>query len=383
MPHFDVIVAGLGVMGSAALWQLSKSGVRALGLEAGGPAHDDGSSHGGTRIFRRAYAEGPLYLPLLNLAHEGWCELQASSAHPLMVPTGGVFIGPTATGFAAGSLQTARAGNIEHALWEGAELTRKLPQFKIEPRMQAVFEPGAYALASDAARLHLLDEAVRLGARLQYGSKVTSIARTEAGLRITTGAGDELCCRALIVTAGAWMGELLPELAAYLSPKHVPVYWFAPRPGCEAQFTAERFPVFVYECGDGTQLYGIPAQASAERGVKIGIHNRQQLAWDAGRRPALNEELRAQAAHYVARVFPDLMPQPIAAKWCIYTFTPDGSFLIGTSRRIPGVHYASACSGHGFKFAPAIGRVLAALALEQPTPVAIEAFAPDRFSAIQ
>jgi sarcosine oxidase len=383
MQHFDVIVAGLGVMGSAALWQLSKSGVRVLGLEAGGPAHHNGSSHGGTRIFRRAYAEGPLYLPLLSLAHSGWRELQSSTEQPLMIPTGGVFIGPAATGFAAGSLRTAVAGNIEHALWEGAEMGQRLPQFNLEPGMQAVFEPGAYVLASDAARLQLLDEAVRSGARVQYGSTISSIAHTDAGLRVTTGAGDALACKAAILTTGAWLGELLPELAAHLSPKHVPVYWFAPRPGCEAQFAADRFAVFVYECGDGTQLYGIPAQASAERGVKIGIHNRQQLPWDAGRKPTLTEELRAEAALYVARVFPDLLPQPIAAKWCIYTFTPDGSFLIGTSQRLPGVHYASACSGHGFKFAPAIGGVLAALALQQPLPVAIDAFALERFGGVR
>jgi sarcosine oxidase len=383
MQHFDVIVVGLGVMGSAALWQLSKAGVRVLGLETGGPSHDNGSSHGGTRIFRRAYAEGPTYLPLLNLAHTGWCELQSSTAQPLMIPTGGVFIGPAASGFAAGSLRTARTGNIEHALWEGAEMSRRLPQFNIEPGMQAVFEPGAYALASDAARLRLLDEAVRLGAQVQYGSTAASIVHTAAGPRVTTRAGATLPCQAAIVATGAWMDELLPELAAHLTPKHVPVYWFAPRPSCAAQFAADRFPVFVYECGDGTQLYGIAAQASGELGVKIGIHNRQQLAWDAGRKPVLSEELRAEAAHYVARVFPDLLPQPIAAKWCIYTFSPDGSFLIGTSRRLPGVHYASACSGHGFKFAPAIGAALAALALQQPLPVAIDAFAQDRFGGLE
>jgi sarcosine oxidase len=135
--------------------------------------------------------------------------------------------------------------------------------------------------------------------------------------------------------------------------------------------------VFVYECSDTTQLYGIPA-GSGERTVKIGFHNRQQLPWDEGRKPVLSKELRNEIARYVRRIFPDLMPEPSAASWCIYTLSPDGSFLIGESQQLPGVYYASACSGHGFKFAPAIGRVLGALALGEPPPVPIGAFAANR-----
>lgn len=378
MQQYDVIVVGLGAMGAAALWRLSKAGARVLGLETHGPVHRHGSSHGATRIFRRAYFEGTSYLPLLNLAHAGWQELQATTPRRLTHATGAVFIGPQRSGLVEGSLRTASDGGIEHSRWDGAALRSRLPQFNIEAGMHALFEPGAYAVASEAGRLQMLDEAVRHGAEISYGIPAVAIAHGTAGLSITSRAGVVTRCKAAVVTAGAWMRELLPELAAHLAPKHVPVYWFEPRPGSEARFTSAAMPVFVYECSDGALLYGIPT-GMGERGVKIGLHNRQQLDWADGPKPVLQASLREEIGQYVARIFPDLVPEPVESHWCIYTQSPDGSFLIGAAQRIPGVYYASACSGHGFKFAPAIGSVLAALALQQQPPVGIDAFSVQRF----
>jgi sarcosine oxidase len=378
MQQYDVIVVGLGVMGAAALWRLSKAGARVLGMEAHGPVHRYGSSHGATRIFRRAYFEGASYLPLLNLAHAGWQELQATTPRRLIHATGGVFIGPQGSALVDGSVRTAGAGGIEHSHWDTAALRSHLPQFGIDAGMHGLFEPGAYAVASEAGRLQMLDESVRHGAEICYGNSAVSITHSSKGLSITNRAGVTTRCKSAVITLGAWMSELLPELAMHLDPKHVPVYWFEPRPGCEARFTADALPVFVYECSDGALLYGIPA-GTGERGVKIGLHNRQQLPWVDGPKPALHAGLRAEMAHYVARIFPDLVPEPIDAQWCIYTLSPDGSFIFGAAQRIPGVYYASACSGHGFKFAPGIGSVLAALALGEPPPVTIDAFAAGRF----
>jgi sarcosine oxidase len=379
MQQYDVIVVGLGAMGAATLWRLAQAGARVLGVETGGPVHRNGSSHGATRIFRRAYFEGTSYLPLLSLAHAGWQELQATTPRRLTHATGGVFIGPRNSELVAGSVHTARAGNIEHAHWDTAALRSHLPQFGVEEGMHALFEPGAYALASEAARLQMLDESVRHGAEIRYGTSAVSIEHSAAGLGITNRAGVTTRCKSVVMTAGAWMSELLPELATHLHPQHVAVYWFEPRPGCEARFTAEALPVFVYECSDGAQLYGVPA-GTGERGVKIGLHNRQRQPWSDAPKPALHAGLRAEIAHYATRIVPELAPEPIDAQWCIYTLSPDGSFLIGAAQRIPGVYYASVCSGHGFKFAPAIGSVLAALALGEPPPVPIDAFSAARFT---
>lgn len=381
-PHYDVAVIGLGVMGAATLWRLAHAGARVVGLEAGGPTHSNGSSHGATRIFRRAYFEGPGYLPLLNLAHQGWQELQATTPQRLSYATGGVFIGPKHTGLVEGSLRTARAGNVEHAEWDAAALRTHLPQFNVEAGMHAVFEPGAYALASEAARLQMLSEAVRHGAEIRYGSSVTALGGS-AGVVGVTIRGADIRAGRVVVTAGAWCSQLLPELAAHLSPRHVPVYWFLPRAGCAARFTATALPVFVYECSDGALLYGIPEGGIAtgsglEHGVKVGLHNRQQQPWSESGKPVIGPELESEIASYVARILPDLAPQPCAARWCIYTLSPDGDFIIGAAQRQPGVYYASACSGHGFKFAPAIGSVLAALALGQPSPEPIDAFSVAR-----
>lgn len=381
MKRFDVVVVGLGIMGAASLWQLAHPGLRVLGIEAGGPTHAKGSSHGGTRIFRRAYWEGEAYLPLLNLAHTGWERLQSSSDKRLLVPAGGVFIGPRASDIVAGSLRTARTGNIAHESWDAAELGRRLPQFSASHDMQAVFEPGAYAIAAEDARLHMLSEAVDRQAQLCFGSSVQALHSSNGGICLDLSSGQQIQADAVIVTAGPWIANaLLPELRAYLTPKRVPIYWFAPRKGCEYAFTADNFPVFLYECKDGSLLYGIPSGASQEAGVKIGFHNRQQLPSDPdSAAPAIDATLIRQISSYVSAILPDLSPQPSRGKWCFYTMSGDESFLLGESQRHAGVYYASACSGHGFKFATGIGALLSSMAQKQALQIDITPFHPSRF----
>ncbi len=381
MKPYDVVVVGLGIMGSASLWRLAQAGARVLGIEAGGPMHCNGSSHGATRIFRRAYFEGAAYLPLLNLAHAGWQQLQATTDQRLTTPTGGLFMGPKATGVVASSVRTAIAGGIEHTHLDTTALRERFPQFTVDDGMHAVLEPGAYALASETVRLQMLTEAVQLGAQIQYGAAVESVEHVAAGLTVTTKAAQRVGCKAAIVTSGAWITRQFPELAAHVEPRRVPIYWFAPRSGLERQFGCEALLVFLYECSDGSLVYGIPAGTSTEPGVKIGFHNKQQQPCDpASDAPAIGPDLRREIGSYVAKLLPGLLPEPTHAKWCIYTVSRDESFLMGPCERIPGVFYASACSGHGFKFAPAIGSVLASLALDTAAPVAIEPFLSSRFA---
>jgi sarcosine oxidase len=381
MKHYDVIVIGLGIMGAAAGWRSAQAGLTVLGIEAGGPTHSDGSSHGATRIFRSAYQEGATYLPLLDLARHGWTELQAASGKRLMSPTGGLFIGPRHTGLVSGSLRTALAGGIDHEHWNAAELRRRMPQFAVEDNMHAIFEPGAFAIAAEDARLQMLNQSVRHGAALRYGCEVTTLENSGDDVVVGTRSGERFIAGRVIVTTGPWMARrLLPELAAQIVPHRIPIYWFAPRAGQEPRFDGERLPVFAYECNDGALLYGIPAGVSAERGVKIGFHNRQLRPADACTvAPELDDALRGEMAGYATRILPGLDAQPADAKWCFYTMSKDESFVIGDSRALKGVHYASVCSGHGFKFAPAIGKVLAALAQGQATPVDIRQFSVERF----
>ena len=173
---------------------------------------------------------------------------------------------------------------------------------------------------------------------------------------------------------------LLPELASVLEPKRVPIYWFEPRPGCAEKFSPTALPVFLYEAKDGALLYGIAAGESAESGVKIGFHNRQHVTYASSEEPAPAMKRYAhEIESYVAEIFPDLVPFPANGKWCIYTLTPDELFVFDRSSNLPNVFHANACSGHGFKFAPAIGQVLAEQGIGLRSSVDLGAFAFDRF----
>lgn len=383
MKQFDVVVVGLGIMGSAALWNISRSGLRVLGIESGGPLHTKGSSHGGTRIFRRAYCEGESYLPLLNLAHAGWERLQSTSDKRLLVPTGGVFIGSEATSVVSGSLRTAEEGRIPHSSWDATDLRRHLPQFRISDHMHAVYEPQAYVIAAEDAWLHMLTESVSHTAKTKilFGESVKSLESSTNGICLFLSSGVHIHADTVIVTAGPWIAKrLLPELSLYLTPNRMPIYWFEPRNGSEAKFQHDNFPFFLYECDDGSILYGIPSGASSETGVKIGFHNRQQVPGNPdSQAPPIDDALKNHISTYVAAILPDLLPEPIKVKWCFYTMSSDESFLIDESEQHAGVYYASACSGHGFKFATGIGEVLSCLAQKQSLPIDISGFHKRRF----
>ena len=379
--NYDVVVIGLGIVGAATLWRLAPNCKRVLGIEAAGPTHCYGSSHGGSRIFRRAYWEGEKYLPLLNRADDLWRELDLYGDRQLLFPTGGVFIGPESSRVVAGSIETARKGGIEHELWNTSKIRHNLPAYNAPDEMRAVYEPGAYAISASDARLGMLNEAVRQGAVTLFGESVTTLENLESGVRLRTRNGHTYTAGAVIITTGPWIADhLMPELKTYLEPRQVPVYWFTPKNGSEHLFSHKNFPVFLYELPDGGLLYGVPSINSSEPGVKIGFHNRQQNpsipAWKtAPVSPKSIEEISAA----VAAIFPNLDCSRVRAKNCFYTVSHDESFLLGPSTRLSSVYFASACSGHGFKFAPAIGDALANLACGSQTKISISAFSPSRF----
>lgn len=378
--RYDVVVIGLGIMGSAALWRLADAGARVLGVEAFGPRHGLGSSHGATRIFRRAYWEGEKYLRLLEQADSLWSALEAESGAPLCIRSGGLFVGPRATGMVERSTRTARAGGIAHELWDHAMLAEHAPAFATSSDLHAVFEPGAYAIAAEHSRLTMLDQAVRRSAIVGYGDPVVAVEPAADGFRIPLRTGRSVRADSVVVTTGPWHAQgFIDELASHVQPRQVPIYWFAPQAGAQHLFDAGRFPVFLVELEDGGLLYGTPSIGSTEPGVKIGFHNRQQRPASLGEAPGVVSAADEQEiSRRVQQVFPRLQPRPARSATCIYTMTADESFIIGTARAHPRIHYASACSGHGFKFAPAIGDALARLAQGEAPDVDIRSFSVDR-----
>jgi sarcosine oxidase len=380
----DVVVLGLGIMGASTLFHLSRRGVRALGIEAHGPLNSMGSSHGQSRIFRRAYWEGDHYVPLLNRSYAGWWELDDALPDTIARQTGGLFLGPASSTLVQGSRATAMRCGIEHECLDGPEIRDRFPAFQADDDVTAVYEPQAMVLDADRSRLGLLSRAVSGGARIAYGHTVQSVTQGPNGSVIVTGDGWRITCGAVVVTVGAWIGRLLPhEIAPLITPMRIPVYTFGVRESRRQEHRAGNFPIFLFENHGGALVYGLPESGSPEPAVKIGFHNRQLTPIDVdGERWPPTATERAEVWREIRGLFPGLRDAGRSIA-CVYTMSADEGFLMGRSREIEGVVYASACSGHGFKFAPGIGEVLAQLAIDGRSELDISVFDPARLAAVR
>jgi sarcosine oxidase len=370
----DVVVVGAGVVGAATAWALAERGARVLAVDAHGPTHPYGSSYGRGRIFRRAYWEGSSYLPLLNRANELWTELEETHGDTLLLRVGGVFFGPGGSGVVEHSRRTALLGGVEHEIWDAAQLADRFPWFRLGDGLTALYEPGAYTVLASHARLAMLDAAVHRRARVRFGEEVVWLRSAADGVEVGLRTGETISCGAVVLATGPWLqGALATGLGQVLTPVRVPVYWFR----ADGRRGIEGFPAFVYESAAGEVVYGVPERDE----VKIGFHNRQQRPGDPQNttHPVVSPRYRQEMAVMVARILTGIDPEPVRWRHCYYTLTPDGGFVIDRSQADLRVVHVSACSGHGFKFAPAVGECAAALALGEPAPVDLTPFIAARF----
>lgn len=379
MRNVDVVVAGLGVFGAAAAWSLAGRGATVLAVDPHGPTHRYGSSHGESRIFRRAYWEGAGYLPLLNRADVLWRELEHVHGERLLVRDGGVFMGSRSSGVVELSAKTAEAGGIEHELWTPERLNARFPWFEVGADMAALYEPGAYCVLANRARLAMLDAAVGRGALVRHGDGVEEVTEGRSGPAVRLRSGETVSCAAVITATGPWMHDTT-GLDGLLRPVRVPVYWFVTR----ARQGNEGFPAFLYESPGGEVVYGVPEPAYGGRALKIGFHNRQQRPGDPSDLTPheVPPEYVREIVEATGRIFGPLVePEPVGSRLCYYTMTPDTDFVIDRHPGRPGVVRVSACSGHGFKFGPAVGEAAAALALGEDPGVDLAPYSAARFSS--
>jgi sarcosine oxidase len=376
MAHFDVVVCGLGAMGSAALHHLAARGKRVLGLERYAPGHDRGSSHGRTRIIRLGYFEHPSYVPLLRRAYELWRELEAAAGRKLLHVTGIAEIGPPAGALVKGTLAASRLHGLRHETLAAPELMRRFPAFALPPDYVAVVQPDGGFVEVEPSIAANLSLAKAAGAQIRSGERVQAIEPRADGVRIVTDRGA-VEAGAAIVAAGAWTKSLLPELAAPLRATREVMGWFEPTDA--GLFSA--FPVFIMESRHGMH-YGIPPQGGEGigAGIKIAKHHHRDETVDPDhydRTVSAADEALIRAA--VADHIPAANGALLAAETCLYTMTPDGDFLIDHLPGAQNVIVASPCSGHGFKFAPVIGEILADLATTGATRHDIARFSRERF----
>ena len=362
MSHFDVVVCGLGAMGSAALHQLARRGRRVLGIERFTPGHDRGSSHGATRIIRLAYFEHPSYVPLLQRAYDLWREVEVDAERKLLHVTGIVEIGPPDGILVKGTLASAKLHALRHDVLAAREVMRRYPAFQLPPQHVAVAQPDGGFLEAEPSIHALLALAKAAGAEIRSGEAVRAIEPRAGGVRIVTERAA-VEAGAAIVAAGPWTKSLLPDLLAPLRVTRQVMAWFAPTE--PALFAPGCFPVFLIESRHGIH-YGFPP--FGDMGIKVAKHHHRDETVDPedyDRSVSAADEALIRAA--LAEFLPAANGQRLAAKTCLYTVMPDGDFLIDRLPGSPQVIVASPCSGHGFKFAPVIGEILADLAITGST----------------
>jgi sarcosine oxidase len=376
---YDVIVVGLGGMGSAAAYHLARRGQRVLGLERFTPAHDRGSSHGRSRVIRQAYFEDPAYVPLVLRAYELWREAERASGADLLLITGALMIGAPDSEVVAGSLRSAREWSLDHELLDAADLRRRFPMFAPTPNIVALYEGRAGVVRPEAAVEAHLALATEAGADLRFEEPIVAWEADSSGdgVTVTTGRGIERAGR-LVVCPGAWAPELLAGLGVPLMVERQLQFWFQPS-GDPDLFRPGRYPVWVWDGGGDGQPYGLPAIDGPDGGAKVAWFRRgRQCTPDTLDRNVTATEIGEMAETLRARV-PLLPGRFLRAVACMYTNTPDQHFVVAPHPARPQVVVACGFSGHGFKFAPVIGEVLADLAITGTTAHPIGLFDPRRF----
>lgn len=371
----DVIVLGLGGMGSAAAWHLARRGMRVLGFDRHPPAHDRGSSHGGSRIIREAYFEHPSYVPLVHRAYDLWAELERAADRRLLRVTGGLMVGRPDTVLVRGSLESATVHRLAHEVLGAQAIRDRFPVFAPGDDMIGVWEPRAGILAPEACVRAHLAQARAAGADLHHEEAVLAWEAGPAGVEVRT-PGRRYRAGRLVVTPGPWAPQVLADLGLPLVIERQVVAWFEPAALRDA-FDPGRCPVYLWEV-DGRFYYGFPYLEG--QGVKIAEHARgDPTTAETIARTVGPEEVEEVRRDFVARWMPAADGTVVATGTCMYTMTPDAHFVIGLHPRHPAVVVACGFSGHGFKFAPVVGEIVADLAAEGRTRHDIGLFAPDRF----
>lgn len=372
--NFDVIVLGVGGMGSAACFELARRGRRVLGLEQFPLVHSRGSSHGHTRIIRTAYAEHPGYVPLVRRAFERWYELEQLTGRHLLTDCPCLNVGPPGSEHVEGVRASVREHGLTATEMTGSEIGRAFPAFRFPDEYRGVVEDAAgFLYVEDCVRAHI-DSAVSLGAEIHGEEPVREWKAAGDGVEVTTEKATYRAAK-LVVTAGAWATRLLADVGVPLAVMRQTLLWFDAG-NRAAEFRRGKFPVFIADT-PGQQFYGLPA--IDRYGLKVARHyaapelpNPDGVDWDvaaadvAAMRPVLDQ--------YIPGLGPFTKGQV-----CMYTVTPDRHFVIDVHPRHPQVSVACGFSGHGFKFASAVGEVLAELAETGTTRHGIGLFSARRF----
>lgn len=378
---FDVIVLGVGGMGSAACHQLASRGARVLGLEQFPLVHDRGSSHGETRIIRQAYFEHPNYVPLLKRAYDHWSRLEPDDPQRpgLFEQVGLVLSGRPDGETIRGAKTSAEMHDLTIEELTPIDATRRWPTFSFPADHVVVHEPIAGYLRVEACVQRQIDVAVELGAQIHSGERVVEWSSNGTSVVVRTDRA-EYSAASLVITAGPWAGQCLDGLGLRLNVIRKFVGWF-PIDASETSSVRRSFnqemPTYLFELPHGA-FYGFPSIDGST--VKVAEHSGGQPVPDPGhvdRQMHADDLLRLR--QFIEVHLPGLGHDPAKFSVCLYTMTPDQHFIVDLHPQWRNVAFAAGFSGHGFKFSPVMGEALADLSLQQKTSLPIEFLSLQRF----
>jgi N-methyl-L-tryptophan oxidase len=375
---FDTIIIGAGSMGMAAGYYLARAGNRVLLLDAGDPPHDLGAHHGGTRLIRHAYGEGAAYVPLALRAQELWTKLEQETGSPLFMRTGVANIGLPSDRFLDEVRRSAARYGLTLETLDGGEVRSRWPAWRLSKEHIVHFEPDAGVLYCERAIDAYRKLAVKYGAALRTNATVTRIEwHGPDSVGVVTREGERYAAQALIVCAGKWTTTLLASLGMAVPVTRVrkSFAWFEAAP----DFGPDRFPGFAVTSEAG-QFYGFP-DLNGE-GLKVGRHDGgQHVAPDAELAPFGTEPTDLGDLECFLQQFLPGAGKLRTGRICEYDVTPDEHFIIDTAPACPNVLVATGFSGHGFKFASAIGEALAERITQGNSRADLSHFSYGRFAS--
>ena len=369
----DYIVLGIGGVGSAALYHLAKRGADVLGIDQYPAGHDKGSSHGDSRLIRLVYFEHPDYVPLLRSAFELWRALEVDSGDELLKMTGLLQAGPAEGEVITGLLKAAQIHNLKMEQLTSEAANRRFPGINLKAEQTAIFDENAGILkVEDCVKTHV-KLAQKHGAQLKSGH---AIGWEQEKKRISVSLGEEtLYCQKLVITPGAWAGDLLPALNPFLEIRRKTMFWFDKH--LPQHQLHNNFPVFFVE-DEGHNFYGFPAMD--KKGVKMADHQGGEvISSPAELGGSLDASALLNTVSALAQYLPDVGDHLAHYTNCMYTMSRDEHFIVGQYPSSANVHFVAGLSGHGFKFATVLGQIMADLSMTGKTQHPISFLDPDRF----
>lgn len=395
--HYDAIVIGLGAVGAATLYQLARRGAQVLGIDQYSPPHDQGSSHGESRITRPAIGEGDQYVPLVGRSHEIWRELEQLSGRSIMTTTAGLILAPRdrvaqhhgKADFVRRTIASAERHGITHEVLDSRDIGRRYPQFRLQGNELAYWERDAGFVRPEAPIAAQLQAARALGAEIRTGEPVLGLQLLGNGdqVKVDTASGTPTADQ-VVLAAGAWLPGLLANHTSCVWRDDFQVhrqvmYWFDAKPAAR-DFEPGHFPVFIWMFGDDQEdyMYGFPSSDPEQPALKVASEQYRATTTPVNlAREVTAAEIDAMYRSRIAGRFVQISGAALKAKACMYTVTPDRDFVIDVLDGAPNILLASACSGHGFKHSAAVGEAIAEKILDLPGQCDLRPFARHRLQA--